>query len=155
MRLRTAAMYGATIGAALIPVASASAGAHLVPGATYANAAGKCTSPGAGISCVFKFRASADGRTLQFVGTTAVTGWGCNGGGGEALLGGAKGETIPLIKVLTNGQLSGSATYRGAVISVTGALANGGKTVLVTFHSRSTSGGPVSCKTPAVTLTER
>ena len=155
MRLITAGTYGATVAAALIPVAGASGGAHLVPGATYSNAAGKCTSPGAGITCVFKFRASADGQTLQFVGTTAVTGWGCNGGGGEALLGGTKGETIPLIKVLTSGKLSGSANYRGAVISVTGALADGGKTVLITFHSRSASGGTVSCKTPTVTLRER
>jgi hypothetical protein len=37
---------------------------------------------------------------------------------------------------------------------VTGALANGGKTVVITFHSRSASGGRVSCKTPALTLTE-
>src|SRR5580765_6194713 len=113
MRIVTIAALFVLFAAASTAAATTSADVHLVPGALYASQAG-CTSPGPGLSCVVKFRASADGNSLAFDGTTAVNTWSCNGGGGEALLGGKKGEPIPRISVASNGKLSGSTTFRSS-----------------------------------------
>src|SRR5438105_3160765 len=114
MRIVTIAALLVAFAAASIAAASASTGVHLVPSALYTSQAGSCTSPGPALSCVFRFRASADGESLAFVGTTAVNTWSCNGGGGEALLGGKKGEPIPRVTVASSGKLSGSTTFRSS-----------------------------------------
>jgi len=85
---------------------------------------------------VYKFRASENGATLKFVGTTVITGWGCNGGGGEALLGGKHdgADALPVIKVKPTGALYGTAGKGDTEVSVTGHLAGSGTTATVTFH---------------------
>jgi len=149
MRIGTIAASVGALATALIVAASAAA--SLTPGALYTSEAGNCTSPGPGITCVFKFRASADEQSLRFVGDTVVDTWICHGGGGEALLGGKKGEPIPRVNVLSSGRLYGSVKYRSALITVTGQLTNAGKAVVITFHNQGSSG--VSCATRPVILT--
>lgn len=150
----------------LVPVAVAVAAAHLKPGALYTGKTGDCGSSVHGTTCVVKFRASASGLSMKFVGKTVIDTWGCNNGGGEALLGGhVSGFTptpIPRVKVHSNGTLSGSVNYAvragsGTVYhytsKVTGHLVNGGKKAVITFryiwHS---SQGNQPCKTQPVTL---
>ena len=120
----------------LMAAVEASAATHLTPGALYTSKAGKCTSPGPGITCEYKFRASSDGQSLRFVGKTVVDSWICNGGGGEALLGGKKGQSIPLVKVSSGGKLQGSVRDHSTVESVTGRLTQAGKAAVITFPAR-------------------
>jgi hypothetical protein len=149
----------------LVFAGGALAAARFTPGALYAGRS--CSSsaiPRA--TCVFKFRASKDGRSLRFAGATVVDTWRCNGGGGEALLGGeANGATpIPRVQLRANGTLYGSVNYilrrtQGAPAryksSVTGHLANPGKAV-VTFHNTYiSSSGDQPCATQPVTLTKQ
>ena len=115
---------------------------------------------------MFKFRASNDGRSLRFAGATVVDTWRCNGGGGEALLGGeVKGATpIPRVQLQANGKLYGSVSYvlrrtQGAPAryksTVTGHLAHAGKAAVVTFHNvYVSSSGTQPCATQPVTLTK-
>ena len=132
----------------LVAAGSALAGAHFDPGASYTGKTCR-TSNVKGTTCVYKFRASSNGATLKFVGTTVITGWGCHGGGGEALLGGRHdgADALPVIQVKPNGALYGGAGKGDTEVSVTGHLASSGKTATVTFHL--TNEG---CHTSAVTL---
>ena len=116
---------------------------------------------------MFKFRASPDGLSLRFVGTTVIDAWRCRGGGGEALLGGeVKGATpIPLVKVQANGRLYGSSSYvfrptqappDHYKVTVTGQLAKSARTAVITFHNTYiSSSGNRPCTTQPVTLTAR
>jgi len=133
--------------------------AGLKPGALYTSAAKTCTGIPAGTTCVFKFRASSDGHSLQFVGKTVVDTWHCNGGGGEAFLGGKfkDADPIPRVKLSTGGTLYGSVLATSSsgnkyTVMVNGHIANGGAAAVVTFHSIPVS-GTVKCATPPVTLT--
>lgn len=155
------------LSAALLVTASAFAAVSLKSGAIYTGKSPSCSEGAiAGTTCVFKFRASGNGRSLQFIGKPVVDGWGCGAGGGEALLGGKlKSSTptpIPLAKIHANGSLSGSVSYvmrptAGPVShyksSVTGHLSNGGKAVVITFRNTLTSGHTSQpCATQPVTL---
>ncbi len=133
----------------LVAASSALAAAHFRAGASYTGKTCQSTQV-KGTTCVYRFRASSNGTTLKFVGTTVITGWGCNGGGGEALLGGKHegADALPVIKVQPKGTLYGSAGKGDAEVSVTGHLAGSGKTATVTFHL--TNEG---CRTSPVTLT--
>lgn len=133
----------------LVAASSALAAAHFHAGASYTGKTCQSTQV-TGTTCVYKFRASGNGTTLKFVGTTVITGWGCNGGGGEALLGGKHdgADALPVIKVQPKGTLYGSAGKGDTEVSVTGHLAGSGKTATVTFHL--TNEG---CHTSPVTLT--
>lgn len=151
----------------LLTAAGALAATRLMDGAVYTGKSGFCGSTISGTTCVFRFRASADGRSLRFVGKTVIDGWACRGGGGEALLGGKlKNEMptpIPVVKARTNGTLYGSVTYTLRPTSappehekstVTGHLANAGKKAVVTFHNvYLSSHGNIPCATQPVTLT--
>ena len=154
---------GLAVAGLLVAAAGAMAAARLTPGALYTGRS--CSSSGLPrTTCVFKFRAASDGRSLQFVGATVVDTWRCHGGGGEALLGGeVKGATpIPRVKLQANGKLFGSVNYvlprtQSAPAryksTVTGHLANHGESVVVTFHNTYiSSSGNQPCVTQPVTL---
>lgn len=148
----------------LVVAAEALAAARLHPGALYVGKDSDCGSNVRGTTCVFRFRAGQDGRSLKFVGKTVIDTWGCRGGGGEALLGGELkfATPIPLVEVRANGTLHGSHSYVvrpsvGApnhyVSSVSGHLAKGGETVVITFHNvYLSSHGNEPCVTQPVTL---
>ena len=149
----------------LVAAAGALAAARFTHGALYTGRS--CSSSGIPrTTCVFKFRASNDGRSLRFVGATVVDTWRCKGGGGEALLGGeVKGATpIPRVQLRANGKLYGSVNYvlrptQGAparyTSTVTGHVAKAGKSAVVTFHNTYISGsGNQPCATQPVTLTK-
>jgi hypothetical protein len=149
----------------LVSAAGALAAARFTPGALYTGRG--CSSSGIPrTTCVFKFRATSDGRSLRFVGVTVVDTWRCNGGGGEALLGGeVKGATpIPRVRLRANGQLFGSVDYllrrtQGAPAryksTVTGHLTHAGRSAVVTFHNTYvSSSGNQPCATQPVTLTK-
>lgn len=149
----------------LVAAAGALAAARFTHGALYTGRS--CSSSGLPrTTCVFKFRASNDGRSLRFVGATVVDTWRCKGGGGEALLGGeVKGATpIPRVQLRASGKLYGSVNYvlrrtQGPPAryksTVTGHLANAGKAAVVTFHNTHvSSSGNQSCATQSVTLTK-
>jgi hypothetical protein len=153
----------------LVGAASALAATRLRPGSLYTGKT--CTQSGGApdTTCVLRFRASQDGESMQFVGSkAAVDTWGCHGlriGGGEAFLGGRKGDPIPVVKVRANGTLSGSVSYTFRPTSappehftdtVTGQVANDGRRVTVTFHNIYLSGhGNELCATAPVTLTQQ
>ena len=153
--------------AMLVPAAVAFAAARLKPRALYTGKSSACGSTVAGTTCVFRFRASADGRSLRFVGKTVIDTWGCRGGGGEALLGGelrnARPTPIPVVKVKANGALYGTVGYTlrptmappaHYTSTVTGHLAKAGKATVITFHNIYHSNqGNVPCATRPVTLT--
>lgn len=149
----------------LVGAAGALAAAQFAPGALYTGRS--CSSSGLPrTTCVFKFDASNDGRSLRFVGATVVDTWRCNGGGGEALLGGeVKGATpIPRVQLRANGKLYGSVSYvlrrtQGAparyTSTVTGHLVHAGRSAVVTFHNTYISSrGNQPCATQPVTLTK-
>jgi len=148
--VKVARRMGAIVVVALLTTAAAAAAAsHFRSGALYTGKT--CQSTGVqGTTCVYKFRASENGTTLRFVGMTVITGWGCNGGGGEALLGGRHdgADPLPLVKVKPTGSLYGSAGNGPDQVSVTGHVAGSGKTAVVTFHLTN-----VGCHTAPVTLT--
>jgi hypothetical protein len=142
---------GTTIAALTVLVAAgaALAAAHFRAGAVYTSKS--CENPGVqGTTCVYRFQASKNGGSLKFVGTTVITTWGCNGGGGEALLGGKHdgADPLPVLKVRPKGALYGSAGTGQDEVSVTGHLAGSGNSAVVTFHL--TKQG---CHTVPVTLT--
>ena len=148
----------------LVAGASALAAAHFRSGALYAGKDADCGSSVPGTTCVFKFRASTDGRSLRFVGKTVIDTWGCGNGGGEALLGGkARFATpIPLVKLSNDGTLHGSMGYvfrpTGAppehnTSRVTGHISRAGKAAVITFHMSSSSSSR-SCSTLPVMITE-
>lgn len=153
--------------ALLATAAAALAAARFRPAATYTGRDSYCSSRVPRTTCMFKFRASPDGQSLRFVGTTVIDAWGCSGGGGEALLGGeVKGATpIPLVKVRANGKLYGSDSYvfrptqappDHYEVTVTGQLAKSARTAVITFHNTYiSSGGNRPCTTQPVTLTAR
>lgn len=153
--------------ALLVSAATALAAAHFGPGATYTGRDSYCSSRVPGTTCAFRFRASRDGLSLRSVGKTVIDAWGCRGGGGEALLGGqAKDATpVPLVKVRANGSLFGSISYtftptaaapEHLKVTVTGRLAESGKTAMIAFHQTSaSSSGNRGCATQPVTFTER
>lgn len=135
--------------ALLVAAGVALAAAHFRAGAVYTSKS--CQNPGVhGTTCAYKFRASTDGGKLKFVGTTVITTWGCNDGGGEALLGGKHdgADPLPVVKVKTRGALYGSAGNGQNEVTVTGHLAGSGKTAVVTFHLINQG-----CLTAPVTLT--
>jgi hypothetical protein len=160
---------GVASAAMLVAAAGALAAGTLKPGALYTGKSSACGSSVAGTTCVFRFRASADGRSLRFVGKTVIDTWRCRGGGGEALLGGtlknAKPTPIPVVRVRANGALYGSVGYTlrptGAppahyTSSVTGHLANAGREAVITFHNvYRSSHGNQPCATQPATLTGR
>jgi hypothetical protein len=159
--LRRAA--GLAVAGVLVAAAGAMAAARLTPGALYTGRS--CSSSGLPrTTCVFKFRAASDGRSLQFVGPTVIDTWRCHGGGGEALLGGEhKGAApIPRVKLQANGKLFGSVNYvlprthsapARYKSTVTGHLANHGESAVVTFHDTYiSSSGNQPCVTEPVTL---
>jgi hypothetical protein len=149
----------------LVVVAGALAAAGFTPGALYAGR-GCSSSAIPRTTCVFKFRASNDGRSLRFAGATVVDTWRCNGGGGEALLGGVVKDAtpIPRVQLRANGKLFGSVNYvlrrtQGAPLryrsTVTGRLSNAGNAAVVTFHNTYlSSSGNQPCATQPVTLTK-
>lgn len=150
-----------------VMAAAALAAAHFRPGATYTGRDSYCSSRVPRTTCTFKFRASPDGLSLRFVGTTVIDAWGCRGGGGEALLGGeVKGATpIPLVKVQANRRLYGSGNYvlqptqgppHHYKVTVTGKLGKSARTAVITFHNTYiSSNGNQPCATQPVTLTAR
>jgi hypothetical protein len=124
---------------------------HFVPGASYTGKT--CITPG-GIphtGCVVKFRASADGSSLRFAGSTVIDSWRCNGGGGEALIGGTvKGATpVPVVRLRSTGVLYGSVGTGTHRAWVSGQLAVGGHSAALVFHSGSAA---YACHTNPVTL---
>jgi hypothetical protein len=153
--------------AMLVAASGAFAAVRLAGGKLYTGKDADCGSSVAGTTCVFKFRASSNGRSLRFVGKPVIDTWRCNGGGGEAILGGKlKNMTptpIPVVTLRKNGTLYGSVTYTIRPTSappehfrsaVTGHLANAGKKAVVTFHNTYLSGaGNQPCATLPVTLT--
>lgn len=148
----------------LLAATGALAVAHLRPGALYTGRDAQCGSSVRGTTCVFKFRAGENGRSLRFVGTTVIDTWGCRGGGGEALLGGrADGATpLPVIRLGRNGKLHGSVAFvlhpTGAppqhyTSSVTGHISRAGKAAVLTFQiAFGSSRSP--CTTQPVTVTD-
>jgi hypothetical protein len=129
----------------------ASTAAHFVPGALYT---GKTCATPPGIpntGCTFKFRASATGSSLKSIGITVIDSWRCNGGGGEALIGGkAHGATaVPLVHVRATGALYGSIGTGSHRSWVSGTLAAGGRTAHIVFHSGTAA---YACHTNAVVL---
>lgn len=148
----------------LVVAADALAAARLQPGALYVGKDSDCASNVRGTTCMFRFRAGHDGRSLKFVGKTVIDTWGCRNGGGEALLGGELkfATPIPLVEVRANGTLHGSHRYVvrpsvGApnhyVSSVSGHVAKGGRTAVITFHNVYVSShGSEPCATQPVTL---
>jgi hypothetical protein len=127
------------------------AAVHFVPGAVYTGKT--CATPG-GIphtGCTFTFRASADGSSLRFTGITVIDSWRCNGGGGEALIGGkARGATpVPLVRVKSTRALYGSTGTGSHRSSVSGTLATGGRSAQIVFH---TGTAAYACHTGVVTL---
>lgn len=157
----------AALAVMLVAATGAFAAARLQPGALYTGKDSACGSSVPGTTCVFRFRARGDGRSMTFVGKTVIDSWGCRGGGGEALLGGKLkfATPIPLVKVRANGTLYGSLGYvlRPAtgtpnhyVSSVSGHLANAGNSVVITFHNiYHSSHGNEPCATQPVTLTKQ
>jgi hypothetical protein len=148
--------------AVLVMAAVALAAVHFRPSATYTGKDSYCSSNVQGTTCAFKFQASADGRSLRFVGKTVIDAWGCGNGGGEALLGGKmKGATpIPLVKVRASGVLYGSVKYTFQPTQapvehfkawVTGHLGKSGKTATITLHMSSQANSR-SCSIQPVTL---
>src|SRR5579862_2847972 len=122
---------------------------HLYIGRSPSCAAG--ATKAAGYSCTFRFHADATGTQLTFVGTTAIDTWGCRGGGGEALLGGAAryASPNPVITVTATGTLHGSTGNGKKDIFVTGTLTRSGMTAVIVFHGRVDN-----CVTRSVTLSE-
>ena len=156
---------GLAIVGLLVAAASALAAAHFRPGAVYTGKTSACGSTIPGTTCIVRFRASTDGRSLGFDGKTVIDTWGCRGGGGEALLGGkARGATpIPLLGLRADGTLYGSVGYvlrptsappEQFTSTVTGHLARAGKAAVVTFHNALKSGRS-PCATQPVTITEQ
>ena len=153
------------LAALLVMAAAALAAAQFRPRATYTGRDAYCSSRVPGTTCVFKFRASRDGLSLRFVGKTVIDAWGCGAGGAEALLGGEAKytTTIPLVKVRANGNLYGSVSYvftptsaapEHLKVTVTGQLAESGRTATFTLHqTSSSSSGNRGCATQPVTLT--
>lgn len=149
----------------LLAAGSALAAAHLRSGALYTGKDSDCGSSVPGTTCVFKFRAAKNGMSLRFVGKSVIDTWGCQGGGGEAILGGkVKGATpIPLIKVGKTGKLLGRVSFvvrpTGAppqheTVTVTGHLTHAGKGAVITIHLITHYAGS-PCKIQPVTLTQR
>lgn len=159
--------FALAFAALLLTAAAALAAAHFNGAATYTGRDSYCSSRVPRTTCTFRFRASQDGLSLRFVGTTVIDAWGCSGGGGEALLGGeVKGATpIPLVKVEANGRLYGSSSYvfqptqappEHYKVTVTGQLAKSARTAVITFHNiYISSSGNRPCVTQPVTLTAR
>ena len=155
---------GLAVAGLLVAAAGALAAAHFRPGALYVGKSSACGSTVPGTTCMFRFRASTDGRSLRFDGKTVIDTWGCRGGGGEALLGGkARDATpIPLIRLRADGTLHGSVGYvlrptsappEHYTSTVTGHLSRAGKAAVITFHiSFNSSRSP--CATQPVTITE-
>src|SRR5689334_10932647 len=124
---------------------------HFVPGALYT---GKTCATPPGIprtGCALKFRASTDGSTLRDVGITVIDSWRCNGGGGEALIGGkARGATlVPIVRVRATGALYGTVGTGSHRSSVSGKLAVGGRSAQIVFHSGTAA---YACHTNPVSL---
>lgn len=138
------------IAALLVAVSGAVAAVHFAPGGVYTGKSCQGDAGLAGATCVYKFRASHNGLTLRFVGKTVVSTWICHGGGGEALLGGKLhgAAPVPFVKLRSNGTLYGSAARDGNKVSVSGHLANAGRTAVIKFHMH-------NCVGPEVTLTKR
>jgi hypothetical protein len=134
----------------LLAAGVAVAAAHFHASALYTGKS--CDRPGGieGTTCVYKFRATADGSALKFIGRTVVSTWICHGGGGEALLGGTVhgAAPIPVVKVRPKGGLYGSARKGESKVTVTGHLTGGGETATLNFHL-----GNQGCTSPKVTLT--
>jgi hypothetical protein len=137
----------------LVVTAVALAGVRFAPAAVYTGKSCSSISGLPGATCTMKFRASRDGKTLRYVGETAVSTWICKGGGGEALLGGkVKGATpVPELSVRSTRAIFGSTGTGGKRVTVTGRLAKGGRRAVITFHT----GGPSDCRIPNLTLRER
>ncbi|HET7048378.1 MAG TPA: hypothetical protein VFI54_08940 [Solirubrobacteraceae bacterium] len=134
----------------LIATGVALAATHFAKRALYTGRSCRGDAGLPGATCVYKFRSSRDGLTLRFVGKTVIATWICQGGGGEALIGGTlQGATpVPVVKVRANGTVYGSASRAGNKVTVTGKLMHGGKTVVITFHQG-------QCVVPRVTLNKR
>ncbi len=137
----------------LVVSAVALAGVRFAPGALYTGKSCSSITGLPGATCTMKFRASRDGKTLRYIGKTAVSTWTCKGGGGEALLGGkVKGATpVPKLTVRPTRAIHGSTGTGGRRVTVTGTLAKGGRSALITFHT----GGSSDCRIPKLTLHER
>jgi hypothetical protein len=154
---------GLAVALLLLMAALALAAAQFRPGALYTGKGSACGSTVPDTTCVFRFRASTDGRSLRSVGKTVIDTWGCRGGGGEALLGGKiKGATpIPVIKLRADGSLRGSVAYvfrptsappEHITSTVTGHLSHAGKAAVITFRMTfHSSRSP--CVTRPVTIT--
>jgi len=137
----------------LVVTAVALAGVRFAPRAVYTGKSCSSISGLPGATCTMKFRASRDGKTLRYVGETAVSTWISKGGGGEALLGGkVKGATpVPELSVRSTRAIYGSTGTGGKRVTVTGKLAKGGRSAVITFHM----GGPSDCRIPNLRLRER
>jgi hypothetical protein len=137
----------------LVVTAAALAVVRFAPSALYTGKSCSSLTGLPGATCTMKFRASRDGKTLRYVGETAVSTWGCKGGGGEALLGGKLrgADPIPELTVRPTRAIYGSTGTGARRITVTGTLAKGGRSAVITFHA----GGPYDCRTPILTLRKR
>ena len=137
----------------LVVTAVAVASVRFAPGAIYTGKSCSSITGLPGATCTMKFRAGREGKTLRYVGETAVSTWICKGGGGEALLGGkVKGATpVPELSVRATRAIYGSTGTGGKRVTVTGTLAKGARSAVITFHM----GGPSDCRIPNLTLRER
>jgi hypothetical protein len=115
-----------------VAVPAVALGTHPVSGALYTGSSGKCTPRQ---ECVFKFRVSSNGRTLRYVKKgKAISSWGCQGGGGEAIFGSGKNDyRIPSARIRTNGTFSGSDGAGSRKLRITGSFTKSGKKATVTF----------------------
>lgn len=115
-------------------LAAVALGAHPVPGALYTGNSGVCAA-NIRRECVFKFRVSSDGRTLQFVKPgEAVSSWACRGGGGEAVFGSGKyAYRIPPAQIHSDGAFSGSSGAGSRKLLITGTFTGSGNTAALKF----------------------
>jgi hypothetical protein len=148
MRIRWLTML-MLAGAGFAALAAAALAAHPVPGAVYVGNSGEC--PTGRERCEFDFRVSSDGRTLRFVKQgVALTSWGCQNGGGEAVFGANSYYRIPAAKIHSNGTFSGSGGQGAHTVEITGKFTGSGKTAVLKFVAPK-----ARCQTPELKLKKR
>lgn len=127
------------------------------PGVLYKGHEPDCTAQ-AGLSCMFEFLVSRNGRTMRFASKhNVIGGWACRGGGGEAILGPytkpEHGQPVPLLKIRTNGSFHGTQSFgsgqaKGKVVA-TGRFTGTGSTATLKF---TLDPGPHACVNGPVKL---
>jgi hypothetical protein len=120
--------------AAWLGTVAAAFAAHPQKGARYMGNSGACAAS-IKRQCVFLFRVSGNGETLQFVKSgQAISSWACHGGGGEAIFGSEKNDyRIPTARIRSNGTFAGSKGQGARKLLVTGHFTGSGKTAVLKF----------------------